>query len=213
MLVIAALQAFAGDPDTGVTAAPAEVWIGHQETVGTRRIPLIGTVKSVTHVYTVARVEDRGTEIVMTETPCKIDIKGAAGVRLEYDPAAVTSIPGPTIHFTGSDEALVAAWPGGWGDQDVDQDGKAGLEVAVIAPICSGNLDIASETWTTASARRVGDELVGDVTQQIHRRILHASNPCLGLVSKEQKEAVPGTFRYRKAPEGTTCSTASFKGL
>lgn len=213
MWLLIASSAFAADPEPTVPAAPSEVWIGHQETVGTRKVPLIGTVKSVTHVYTVARVEDRGSEIVMTETPCKIDIQGAAGVRLEYDPAAVTSIPGPTIRFSGSDEVLVAAWPGGWGEQDVDQDGKAGLEVNVIAPICSGNLDIASDTWTTANARRVGDELVGDVTQQIHRRILHASNPCLGLVSKEQKEAVPGTFRYRKAPAGTTCSTASFRGL
>src|SRR5688572_25045518 len=100
MLVLAFTAAFAGE---------TLVWVGRQETVGTRKVPLLGTVKSYTHVYTIAKVEDRGSEIVMVETPCRIDIQGGGGVKLDYAVAHVASVPPPTIRFTGTDDAMVAA--------------------------------------------------------------------------------------------------------
>jgi hypothetical protein len=191
-----------------------QVWAGHQRTVGTRKVPLLGEIRTVTDVYTIATVEDRGGEITLVETPCTIAIQSGAGVKLAIDPKAVQNIPPPTIHFADQGGALVAdTWNGGWGVGDVDKDGSPGFRVAVHAPVCSGSLDIGSDTESNATARRDAGGIYGNVSSTIHRRVLDWSNACLGLVAKEQREPVSGSFRYTPADATATCSTAVFPGI
>jgi hypothetical protein len=208
LAMLATLAALAADP-----SPEPQIWAGHQRTVGTRQVPLLGEIRTVTDVYMVANVQDSGSEITLVETPCSIEIAGAAGVKLTFDPAAVKNIPPPTIRFVDTEGALSASWTGGWGEGDVDGDGAPGFRVGVRAPVCSGHVAIGSNTESTADARRHDGGIVGEVKSVIRRRVLDWSNACLGLVSKQQQEPVSGRFRYQPAPPDTTCATAKFPSL
>src|SRR5688572_30920651 len=102
MVALWMVMALAAEP-----AVPTEVWAGHQRTVGVRKVPILGEIKTVTDVYMLSKVEDRGTEIVLVETPCRIEIKSQGGVKLGFDPAAVQNIAPPTIRFVEKDGLLV----------------------------------------------------------------------------------------------------------
>jgi hypothetical protein len=203
-------QALAADP-----AVDSQVWIGHQRTVGVRKVPILGNIKTVTDVYVVSKTQDDGGQITFVETPCQIHIKSQGGVRLEFAPDGVRNIPPPTIRFVQTSDKLVAEpWTGGWGQDDVDQDGAPGFRVAVHAPVCSGSLSIGSRTSSNATAVRQEDgSLLGEVRSVIHREVLDWSNACLGLVPRKQDEGATGTFRYVRAEPTATCETAKFPDL
>lgn len=192
-----------------------QVWVGHQRTVGVRKVPILGEIKTVTDVYMVSKAEEQAGQLTFVETPCRIEIKSQGGVRLEFAPEGVRNIPPPTIRFVPTEDKMVAEpWTGGWGHDDVDQDGAAGFRVAVHAPVCSGSLSIGSRTASNATAVRQDDgSLTGEVRSIIHREVLDWSNACLGLVPKKQDEGSSGTFRYVKAEPTTTCETAKFPDL
>jgi hypothetical protein len=202
-----AALAVAGDLES-----PSATWAGHQVTITTRTVPLLGKIETRQDVWMLSRVVDTGEAITLVETPCNIAIRSDGGVKLSFAPAAVQRIPAPTIKYQASEGGFSASWSGGWAETDVDGDGKPGFAVRVEAPVCGGSMSVASTTANTGRAVRAEGGLDGTVSIDLDRRILSTSNPCLGLVPKKTTEHVEGTFRFRPVADGATCESLMSAG-
>ena len=182
------------------------LWAGHQVTVAVRRVPLLGAIETRQDVFMLAEVVDRGDALTLVERACHITLVSTAGVTLRFAPAAVRRLPHPTIAFTrASDGVWRAAWRNGWGEADVDGNGQPGFSVGVEARVCSGQLEVASQTQFQATGHRDDTGLHGQVDLQIERDILAASNTCLSLVPRKSHDLVSGAFAYAPAPPRATC--------
>ncbi len=107
---------------------PAALWAGHQVTIATRSVPLLGKIETRQDVWTLSRVVDTGDAVTLVETPCEISIRSDGGVQLSFAAGAAQRIPPPTITYTaGPDGVFTDRWDGGWGEADVDGDGKPGF--------------------------------------------------------------------------------------
>ena len=195
-----------------VVPEPA-LWAGHQVTVVTRSVPLLGNVETRQDVRMLSRVVDAGDPITLVETPCEIKIQSNAAVKLSFPAGAVERIPPPTIRYiAGSDGEFTGEWIGGWDSLDVDGDGKPGFRVRVDAPVCGGSMSVASHTVTRGRATRAGGGLDGSVSIALKRDILSPSHPCLARVPKHPEEAVPGGVADRPVAAGATCSSLLAEG-
>jgi hypothetical protein len=186
-------------------AAAQERWAGHQVTITTRKVPLLGTIETRQDVYMIADVVREGDSLVLTERPCTIGIRSGEKVRLSFNPAGVRRIPDTPIRYTPENGVYSGSWTGGWGERDVDGDGQAGFLVQVEAPVCDGTMSIATVTATRGSAIAAAGGLDGNVRIALDRHILDTSNACLALVPKRSEETIDGWFSYRPTDASATC--------
>lgn len=197
--------------DAVETAAPGgfETWAGIQVTQGSRRVPVLGTLRSETTALTLAEVARDGDALLFVDRPCSIAVKSSHNVTLEFDPKGVAGMPPVTFRFVKNAEGRYVAgpWVGAWGHVDVDHDDVAGIHVRVDAGICAGYLDVASRTESTAVGDLDAQGLHGEIDVSIARDIIAASNPCLGLVDRHSVEQVAGTFLWVPVAAGSTCES------
>jgi hypothetical protein len=201
-----------GPPVEQVAAAESEasavVWAGHQVTVTTRKVPFLGDIETRQDVDMIATVHETAGVYTLVETPCRIAIASDGGVDLAFDEASVRNIPASTITLAPTESGLAGSWTGGWGELDVDGDGKPGFKVRVHAPICGGSMEVATTTAGVGAATPVdGGGLDGTVDLTLNREILQTSNLCLGLVPSQSSELVHGTFEYRPVAADSTCDS------
>ncbi len=189
-------------------ASASERWAGHQVTVTTRHVPLLGDIVTRQDVYMIATAERTADGFVIDEQPCTITIRSGSKVRLDFEPAAVRRIPPVHAVWRAAPDGFRATWPGGWDTRDVDGDGKAGLKVAVTAPLCNGTMSIATNTrFDGAAVLGPQGALQGNVSISVSRAILDVDTTCLGLVPKRQEEMVRGTFTYVPVDAGASCTS------
>ena len=191
------------------TVAQFETWAGIQVTSGTRRVPVLGQIRSETTALTLAVVARDGDALLFVDRPCALTVASSHRVTLTFDPIGVAGMPPVTVRFVKGADGRYAAgpWVGSWGNVDVDNDGVAGIHVRVDAGICAGFLDVASRTESTAKGDLDSLGLHGSIDIAIARDIVAASNPCLALVDRHTIEAVQGSFLWVPVPAGSTCSS------
>jgi hypothetical protein len=206
-LVTPASPAAAEEP-----AAGGGRWAGHQVTITARKVPLLGTIETRQDVLMIADVVRDGDTLSLTEQPCQITLRSGTKVEVRFDRGAVQNIPPARIRYTFGGSVWSGSWTGGWGQRDVDGDGKAGFGVGVDAPVCDGTMQIATLTATSGSAREVGGGLDGNVRIALTRDILSTDSACLSLVPKHTEEVVSGSFVYRPVPAGATCASLLAEG-
>jgi hypothetical protein len=188
-------------------AVEAVWWVGEQVTDGVRKVPILGDVTSRTTIRTVARAAKQPDgSFVVVEKVCTIDVRTSGGVTLGFDPTFVANVPAATFRYVpGAEGWSVEPWRAGWGDEDVDGNGVAGISVTVDAPICDGSLDIATRSLLRAAVAPDGEAFGGTVAVDIDRTVLGGSNACLRLVPRRTSETVTGTFRFVPAGQPVTC--------
>jgi hypothetical protein len=182
-------------------------WAGHQVTVTARKVPLLGTIETRQDVFMVADVVRDGDTLSLVEQPCQITLRSGSKVEVLFARAAVQNIPPARIRYAFTGSVWSGSWTGGWGERDVDGDGKAGFGVGVDAPVCDGTMQIATLTATSGTARSAGGGLDGNVRIALERNILSTDSACLSLVPKHTEEVVSGSFVYRPVPAGATCAS------
>ncbi len=199
-----ASEAGSGEAKTGT----AEIWAGHQLTLGSRSVPILGTLETRTDLFVLATVERDGDEIRMEQQLCKMDIARFAGVKVSLLAEGLPKMPRTNIVFHKSGDAFVAEpWSTHWAYEDVDGDGKPGATVQVEAPICGGTLFVGSTSRSFAKATPAAGALSGELRVSVAQKILQSSGGCLGLVARDTEEKVSGTFAYVPVAAGSTCES------
>ena len=200
------MHAFAAAAEVEAEPVRTEYWAGHQVVFGTREVPVLGTLNTRMDTYMLARVRRSDSEIIIDERACKVDYVDVGGVKIYVDPAG---LPDSRVVFENVEGTPHYTMSGtlDWGSEDIDEDGRPGLRVYIDAPVCSGALHVSNKTTTIA--RAFGDDqgtpLYGEVTLNIHQRILDADGKCLSSMAKDSYERSKGKFRYTKIKANSTC--------
>lgn len=191
----------AGDPTPHVT------WAGRQVVEGSVRIPVVGTRTTRTETWVLLRQIETETGFVLEQEGCRVVFDRIAGVSVEMSDATARRLPMVPVHYDRQDDGSYRARPSrvAWGAEDVDESGTPGATVRVRAPLCSGEVYVASETDSVSTARRSADVIEGRIRLQVRQRILGASRPCLRWFTSDSVDLMAGNFRYEPVPEGTTC--------
>ncbi len=181
-----------------------EVWAGTLSVVGTRSIPLLGTVeyRTDTHVLAVAIqvAEDRWS---VTQQVCDLNFSKALGATVRVAPDATRSIPPTRFDWVrGPDGMWSTVWLGGWNDTDFDKDGKPGISFHVGALVCGGTLHIASAARNEATADAPGPHN-GKLKIWTEQQILATEGACLKVMAKDRKEWLYGRYSFVVAPDAT----------
>lgn len=190
-------------------SAAFETWAGIQVTAGSRRVPVLGQIRSETTALTLAEVARDGDALLFVDRPCAIAVQSSHNVALVFEPSGVAGMPPVAFRFAKNAEGRYVAgpWVGGWGHLDVDNDAVAGIHVRVDAGICDGTLDVASRTESVATGDLDAQGLHGAIDITLTRDIVAASNPCLRLVDRHTVEGVAGSFLWVPVPAGSTCAS------
>ncbi len=223
-IIALGLAAPAAAEDVAPTAEPAKadvvsgagaepvLWAGRSAVTGTRKVPIIGTIDFRTDNYllaTVSRTEAGG--YALEQQVCKVTFEKAAGASISLDEKAAgkmhTAYPVFEPHADGGFAA--AEWPSGWGEEDLDEDGRPGMAVRVQAPLCGGTLHVASEAKSLATATLDGDRFFGDIDIHVDQQIQEVDGACLRWMSSDRAEWMKGKFVYTPAPADATCDTIS----
>jgi hypothetical protein len=186
-------------------AQEAETWIGTLAVVGTRSIPLLGTVEYRTDTHVLAEAirtaDDRWT---VTQYVCDLTFKKALGATVTLAPNATRAVPATRFDWVrGTDGNWSSVWLGGWNEADHDGDGRPGIRFAVAAPLCGGALHIASAARNEAHAEGEGP-LRGRLRVWTEQRILQSEGACLRVMARDRKEWLPGRYAF-VAAAGATC--------
>jgi len=209
IVVSAGIAAHADEPPTKAADDPdAEMWAGHQATVGARRVPILGRLVTRSDTFLLARIRRDGDEVHLEQQLCKLDIAPFAGVKVSLLAEGLPKMPRTRITFRRKGLRWEAVpWSTSWNYEDVDQDGKPGATVRVEAPVCGGTVYVGSNSQAIARGVEKAGALSGELKVSIDQRILETSGGCLGLVAKDTKENVAGTFAYTPVPAGSTCES------
>lgn len=218
LVVLGALFAPRAEADeatrAGYARQDAVLYAGHQVVVGHRDVPVIGRVETRTDTFLLAEVVHGEDGWVVSPRTCHVDMRPTAGVRIRMEDAVARVLPVVPFHLTAGRDGYwyAAPWQAGWGREDVDGDGHPGVTLAVSAPLCSGQVYVASTSWSKARVRLHRDAFEGEIRVRVHQRTLGASSGCLTLMSTDGRDRVKGTFRYERVPAGTTCDELEARG-
>lgn len=190
-------------------APPTQLWAGHMVVHGVREVPILGRLDPRTDTYVLASVVPREGGYDLVQRPCRTTIAPVAGVRVGFRPDTDARLPEAHLSFRPGEGGLVApGWDTGWAEEDLDQDSQPGVTVLVDAPLCGGELYVASQTRSSATARESDGGLVGELDVTVAQTILGADGACLKLVASDGEHRMRGRFAYAPVPAGTTCADA-----
>lgn len=183
----------------------SETWVGTLGVVGTRSIPLLGTVEYRTDTHVVATAtrvaEDRWT---VTQQVCGIAFAKALGATVTVAPHATRTVPATRFDWVrGPDGSWTSVWLGGWSEADFDADGHPGIRFSVAAPLCGGALHVASAARNEAVADGA-DPRTGRLKVWTEQRIVDTEGACLRVMARDRKEWLYGRYVLRVEP-GATC--------
>jgi len=189
--------------------APVEIWVGHQVVVGSRPVPFIGELETRSDSYLLAEVLRQGDQIVLRQRACGFAFKKVLGVTVRMSPATVARLPVSTIRFDRVEGRRFRSAPFvvGWGEEDIDEDGKPGATVEVSSALCSGQVYTKAHTVTVAEGRLTQDGMRGTVEVRNREQVVTASSACLRAGSADKDEQQRGRFAYARAEAGTTCAS------
>jgi hypothetical protein len=197
----------AAEPPALADVEPAEEWwAGHQVTVGSRKIPLIGELQTRSDAFLLARVVRDGDALVLEQKSCRLDIAEVAGVQVAFRENG-ESAPMQIRFRREGDRYVAEPWLTAWADEDVDRDGNPGATVTVDAPICDGLLYVGGRSLTRARGEEADGTLRGEVLVDVAQKIYGTSGACLSMMAKDSEDKVRGTFAYARVPEGSTCAS------
>lgn len=190
--------------------APPELWAGHQVVFGSKKLPLLGTVETRTDTFVLAEVKRTAGGLELVERPCEVRFGEVAGARAEVSKAAVRSIPPARVQYREVQDGrwIAKAWRSGWDEADHDRDGQPGLTVRIDAPLCGGELHVATDARSIARALgSAGGALTGELRVSVKQRVLGAEGACLGAVASDGEEKLRGWFTYVPVDAGATCES------
>ncbi len=195
------------------TLAPAdapEVWAGHQVSFGTRKLPLSGTVKTRSDVWTLATVSRGPGGIRLEQRACMVTFSAVGGVSVRMD---ATALPRSVMKFEPREGTFRGRSAVSWGTEDDDDDGNPGMTVSVDSVPCSGDVYVTSASATTAVAAFANPaEFRGQATVAIRQTVLGASSRCLKLGAGETTQTVGGPFAFVPVDPHATCTQLMQKG-
>jgi hypothetical protein len=192
---------------TATAAVVGETWAGHQVTLGSRVVPLMGRLETRTDTFVLGRVERRGDRLVVVERPCRVSFREVAGVGLELSESAIRALPPVEVTFTRGPgrEWRAGPWTSGWDGADHDGDQHPGITIDVRAPLCGGALHVASTAETLARGVMVEGALEGELRVRLEQRVLGTEGLCLSALAGDEQSRLRGSFRYRPVPSDTRC--------
>lgn len=182
------------------------VWAGHQVTLGTRKVPIKGLIRTRMDSFVLARLERNGSLLELKQSACDVRFSGVAGVDVSMDGTALPQTLTVFATAEGSDE-LAGRSVVAWSSDDIDDDGNPGITIHVDAPICSGDLYVANHSRTTLTATLTPSRLEGDADIRVKQQILGAKGACLSAVAKNTDEKQFGPFAYVPVSADATCES------
>ena len=201
--VTLALAAANTAADAGTT-----LWAGHHVQLGSRDLPFRGKTQTRTDTYVLSRVRRVGDKLVMTERACAVNFAKVGGVKVWMD---ATALPASTFTLHEADDGWVGTSHVKWAREDVDDDGEPGMTVHVDG-VCSGQLHVANDSLTMATADVDDGSIRGKARVTISQRILGANGKCLEWMAKDTAEVVSARFSYVPVSEETTCESLTRRG-
>lgn len=185
-------------------------WLGYQEVEGERTIPVLGTLKTRNRNWFVAdRVPQPGGGFVLQQHTCDVAFDPVLGVQVRMTRALIEAMPRVAVAFERLPDGTFGArgWHHGWDAADLEGDGHPGATVTVEAPVCGGDLYVASDSLTRARAKDTAGGLDARLVVDVKQQILGASSDCLRQASSDTEERLQGWFRLVPAPQGdVTCA-------
>lgn len=187
------------------------MWAGRSAVTGSRKVPILGTIDFRTDNYLLASVTRTPTGgYALEQQVCKVTFEKAAGASISLDETAASKMKTAFPVFEPDDEGAgftAAEWPSGWGEEDLDEDGKPGMAVRVQAPLCGGTLHVASEAKSLARGAFTGESFHGEIEIFVDQRIQEVEGACLRWMSSDRAEWMTGRFVYTPVAAGATCDT------
>jgi hypothetical protein len=189
-------------------------WVGHQITRGQRNLPVLGDMKTRSDTWVVADVVRTPSSIELVERACRVRVVESPGAHISMPDAAVRQLPPVRTRYErrpgGGWQA--GPWRAGWDAQDHDHDGHPGLTVTVEAPLCGGQLYVASDVLSLARAELQDGALVGELKVKLGQKILGAEGKCLSVLAADSQEKLWGTFAYVPVARDATCESLAREG-
>lgn len=187
-----------------------EVWAGHQVSFGTRKLPLSGTVKTRSDVWTLAKVTRGPTGLRLEQRACMVTFSPVGGVSVRMD---ASSLPLSVMSFSSKHGTFEGRSAVSWGREDVDDDGNPGMTVSVDSVPCSGEVYVTNASRTTAIAAFASpSEFRGRARVDIKQAVLGASSKCLKLGAGRSSQTVGGPFSFVAVDAASSCSGLMQKG-
>lgn len=189
-------------------------WVGHQITRGQRNLPVLGDMKTRSDTWVVADVVRTPSGLEIVERACRVRVVESPGAKISMPDAAVRQLPAVRTRYEkrpgGGWQA--GPWRAGWDARDHDNDGHPGLTVTVEAPLCGGQLYVASDVLSLARAELKDGALVGELKVKLGQKILGAEGKCLGVLAADSQEKLWGTFAYSPVAADATCESLAREG-
>ncbi len=187
-----------------------EKWIGTLAVLGSRKIPLLGTVEFRTDTHVLATATLEGPVWIVDQSTCSVVFKKVAGAKITLDETAPSKMP--VSHFTwfhsDKEEWMAGPWASGWNEDDHDGDGHPGITMHVQAPFCGGDIYVGSKASQTARGKPGKGRVVeGSIDIHVEQNILGARGPCLRLMARDTKEWMRGKFAFVKVEDDATCDS------
>lgn len=186
-------------------AAMPTTWAGHQISLGSREVPLQGEVETRTDTFSIGHLRAVDGHWVLEQRACRVRFKPVGGVKVSLD---VEHLPVAELHLAQrSPGELMGRSIVAWSNEDVDEDGHDGLTVRVRAPVCSGELYVANQSFTDATATLSATSLRGHADVRVVQRILGTRGACLSLVASGTDERQSGPLAFVPVDDDATCES------
>ena len=208
-----AAAAASASPPAAPRATSAEMptlWAGHQVALGSKRVPVLGTLETRTDTFVLARLEKVSSGWRLVQEACRVDFAPVGGVSISMD---IDALPRSTMNLRARDDGTFAASSVvRWGSEDLDGDGNPGLTVDVDATICAGSLYVSNTSTSDGTARLAPRFLGGHVDTNVRQSILGAEGACLSRMAEDSNEDVAGPFAYVPVSADATCESLERDG-
>ena len=202
------LYARGGDADSTL-----ELWAGHQAVFGEKKVPFLGRQQTRSDYYVLAEVRRSGSAIDLVQRSCESQFRKVGGIQTSMTKDTLNRLPPARISFVfAQQKGKAAPWQVGWASSDLDGDGKPGVTVRVDSPLCDGDLYVASESISEATATLTEQGMIGDVIVRSKQKILGADSLCLRWFSSDSEQTERGAFAYRRVADDATCESLLREG-
>jgi len=187
------------------TAEVPQVWAGHQVALGTKKVPVLGTLETRTDTFVLARLQKTSVGWQLVQEACRLDFAPVGGVTISMD---TDSLPKTTMKLRErQDGTFAASSVVRWGSEDLDDDGNPGMTVDVDATLCAGSLYVSSTSTSDGSARVAPRFIGGHVDTNVRQSILGAEGACLSRMAEDTNDDVAGPFAYVPVASDATCGS------
>ncbi len=170
-------------------------YLGHHVVMGTVPVAVLGEIDTRTDTWVVVTLTQTGDIMRWHQRTCKVVMAPVAGVKTSLPAATIRKLPVADIRLDrGADGLWRGAWDAYWSAADLDGDGHPGVSVRVDVPLCAGEVYVTMQTHTQAQASWVGTSLLGELHVTMQQQVIGASNLCLRLGRKQQRQTFVGVF-------------------